>query len=92
MRWAKDSRCRISGGYWRCDVKVKEFDRSEKGVARHHRHETKRIQVRVGVTLYSYRIPPERKSELMERLAQFRASQSTERREAENGWIDQAVA
>ena len=92
--WHKDPR-RKAGGYWRCRIAravvASTYNRSTKGHAAKDRYEEKRIHLRAGDSFYSYRVPPERKSELMERLAQFRAAQSTELREAENGWIDQAV-
>mgnify|MGYP001408369620 CR=1 FL=1 len=91
MRWASDARCTRSGGYWRCTVKVSAYDTSEKGIARHRKHNAGRIGVHIGDTVYSYRVPPERKTELMERLAQYRADRSTERREARNGWLNQTV-
>ena len=93
--WHKDPR-RKAGGYWRCRIARADiaatYNRSAKGHAAVERYEKARIRLHVGDSFYSYRVPPERKSELMERLASFKASQSTERREAENGWIYQAVA
>ncbi len=54
-------------------------------------YDTKRIRVKLGGKLYTYRVPPERKPELMERLQTFRESQSSERREALDGGFHQAV-
>jgi hypothetical protein len=60
------------------------YDQSEKRQAVRARYEKTRIRVRIaGVVDESYRVPPEKKAELQERLATFRADQrSAYRQEA----------
>ena len=62
--------------------KHERYNRSEKGRARRTRYESSRIQVRIAGMNMSLHVPPEEKNELRARLADFRAQQREERRNA----------
>lgn len=51
------------------------YGQSEKGRAVRARYEETRIRVTIADMSWSYRVPPEKKAELQERLAEFRAEQ-----------------
>lgn len=76
-------------------ARQKRYDQSEKGRDRHARYEQTengrmrkaryeegRIRVRIAGLSSSYRVPPKRKDELLEKLGDFRSRQADDYRKA----------
>jgi hypothetical protein len=80
-----------AGGFLRCRVRRREYDQTPEGQASKRRYEAKRVRSRAGGVWQTYRVEPERKDELRERLADFRKDQSATYREVLHGGFDPAV-
>jgi len=93
--WSPDGRLR-AGGQWKDLEKkrarnrrcMRKYRQTDKGRASKARAEAGLLQVKVGGMRFYYRVPPDKKDELKQRLADFRELQ----KEEYLGWIDSSVS